>query len=201
MRECTEELGAPQTEEEKGDFPDIEEAITERNLDVVDMSKEPKLTLEEWNRLKACDRPCSKEEWRGMATSRKWETLGNLGFTHRGGAPGEARTSIQTSENTARAAPPPQSAKPPPPKPPSTYANDKRMEISSETAEKGTGKGKGKDKGKPKGKSSKGISTKGSRNPIQRQGDKENSEYTSYTARERNWGILKQKKEWGAMLE
>ena len=94
--------------------------------------------------------------------------MGNLEFTHRGGAPEAVGTSIQTSENTARSEPPPQSAKPPP-KPPSTYANDRRLEIIGETEEKGTGKGKGKDKGKPKGKSSAWISTKGRKNPIQRQ--------------------------------
>ena len=60
VRECTEELGAPPAGEEEGDFPEIEEGITERNIDLVDMSKEPKLTLEEWNRPKACGRPCSK---------------------------------------------------------------------------------------------------------------------------------------------
>ena len=76
------------------------------------------------------------------------------------GKEGEPEEGGET-ESTVRAAPPPQSAKPPPPKPHATYANDKRLESISETAEKGTIKGKGKDKGKPKGKSRTVHSTKG----------------------------------------
>ena len=93
--------------------------------------------------------------------------------------------------------PPPQSAKPPPTKPPSTYENDKqRLESISETAEKGASKGRGKEQGKSKGKSGAAVGAKGTKCATGEHDERANSEYTSYTARERNWGPLKQKEEW-----
>ena len=133
--------------------------------------------------------------------------MGSLGFLQqveekKEGVLGEGKT----TDSSVKESPPPQSAKPPPPKLPSALSRDKRLGSINETAEKGISKGKGKDKGKPKVKSSTSHSTKGSKYPIEirsvAQDDRANSEYTSYTARERNWGVLKKQEEWGGkMLE
>ena len=67
VRASTEVLGNSQTEGDEGSIPgtEMEEWVTERNMDLIDMAKGPKLTVAEWSRLKRCDRPCSKEEWGG----------------------------------------------------------------------------------------------------------------------------------------
>ena len=57
---------------------EIEEGIAERSKELIDRTKEPKLTVAEWSRLKRCERPCSKEERGPMPNSRKWKTLENL---------------------------------------------------------------------------------------------------------------------------
>ena len=94
--------------------------------------------------------------------------------------------------------PPPQSAKPPPPKPPSTYANDKPgLDSISETAEDGTRKGKGKVQGRARGENDTAVGKTGSKCSTVTQGEGANSEYTSYTAKEKNCGTLKQQEEWG----
>ena len=191
----------PQTEGADGSIPgtEIEEGITERNKELIDMAEEPKLTVAECSRWKRCEGPFSKEEWGEMTNSRKRKTLGNLGLLHQGEKKTvEAPAEAITADNVGQVMPPPQSSKPPPPKPPSTYANDKpRLESISETAEKGTSKGKGKEQGKAKGKSGTAVGTEGGKCSTGTQGETANIEYTSYTARERNWGTLKQKEEWG----
>ena len=63
VSEGTEDLGAPKKEDESGEVPEMKEGTTYRHIDVVDMSKEPKLILAEWNKIKACDRPFPKELW------------------------------------------------------------------------------------------------------------------------------------------
>ena len=133
-----------------------------------------------------------------MTNSRKWETLGNLGRLHQEKKKTvEAPASAITSDNVGQVMPPPQSAKPPAPKPHSTYPNDKpRLESISETSEKGTIKGKGKAQGKAKGESGTAVGEKGRKCFTGAQGAQANSEYTSYTERERNCGTLKQKEEW-----
>ena len=113
----------------------------------------------------------------------------SLGFLHQGKEqteeePGDARA----ADSTVRAAPPPQSAKPPPPRPPSTYACDIRVESISDAAGKGKSTGQGKGQGKPKGKSNTAVGTKGSKCPTETQEAGASSEYTSYTARGKNWG-------------
>ena len=130
--------------------------------------------------------------------------MDNLGFFKRE----EKRTEEAPEERaTARSVeqdappPPPQSAKPPPSRPPSTYANAKpRLEIISETADKGTNNGKGELHGKPRGKhdaNGVGKSTKGEKGSTATQHEEAMSEYTSYTAQEKNWGALKHQEEWG----
>ena len=65
MRAITEDLWNPQTKGADGSIPgtEIAEGITERNKELIDMTKGPKLTVAEWIRLERCERPCSKEEW------------------------------------------------------------------------------------------------------------------------------------------
>ena len=41
---------------------EIENGETERHRDLIDMTRGPKLTLSEWNRLERCERPCAEEE-------------------------------------------------------------------------------------------------------------------------------------------
>ena len=80
MRNITEDQGDSQTgvESEALLGTEIEEGQTERDINLIDRGKEPKITEKEWSRLGTCDRPCSKEEWRLMANNMKWKTMGNL---------------------------------------------------------------------------------------------------------------------------
>ena len=64
VRERTEELEEPKTAEVDEEIPASVDGIEEMNLHLVDMAKEPRLTIAEWDKLKTCERPCSKEEWR-----------------------------------------------------------------------------------------------------------------------------------------
>ena len=71
------------------------------------------------------------------------------------------------------------------------------MESINDTAEKGANKGKGKDRGKPKGENdTKGVgkSAKGKRGSTVAQNEEAKSEYTSYTAQEKNWAHRNSKK-------
>ena len=65
MRTRTEEpvLGYLGHEAESIPATEIEEGETEREADLINREKEPKLTASEWNRLKTRERPCAKEEW------------------------------------------------------------------------------------------------------------------------------------------
>ena len=76
----TEEPGLENLGREIESLPgtDIEGGETEREIDLLDREKEPKLNAIEWIRLKTCERPWTKEEWRSMATRGKWKTLENL---------------------------------------------------------------------------------------------------------------------------
>ena len=80
VRAGTKELGIPRTEGEGESLPgtEIEAGIAERNKELIDRTKEPKLTVTEWNRLERCEIPCSKEEWGEIPNRRKWKTLANL---------------------------------------------------------------------------------------------------------------------------
>ena len=80
VRECTEQLWGPKTEEIEDEIPGSIDGVEERHLNVVDTTKEPRLAITEWGKLKTCERPCTMDEWRGMANTTKWETLGNLGY-------------------------------------------------------------------------------------------------------------------------
>ena len=61
---CAGELGGTKTEEIEDAIRDSIDGVEERNLNVVDTTREPRLAIAEWGKLKACDRPpCSKEEW------------------------------------------------------------------------------------------------------------------------------------------
>ena len=123
MRNGTEELGKSQTGKEEESLPgtEIEEGQTERDIDLIDRGKEPKLTEEEWSRLGTCERPCSKEEWRLMTNNMKWQAMGNLGLSNekKGGRISNQKGGTSGEEQKVPR-PPPQSAKPAPPKPPST---------------------------------------------------------------------------------
>ena len=57
MRNIAEELGKSQTgkEEESLTGTEIEEGQTERDLDLIDRAKVPKLKEKEWSRLETCD--------------------------------------------------------------------------------------------------------------------------------------------------
>ena len=146
MRVGTEELGAPQIGGEEECLPgtEIEEGITKRSNELIDRTKDTKLTVAEWSALKRCARPCSKEEWRSMRNTRKRKTLENLGLLQQEEKKAEeAPWEAKSTESDGQGRPPPQSAKPPPPtKPPSSYAKDKpRMDSVIEAVENGMIKG------------------------------------------------------------
>ena len=84
VRGSTEGMGVPKMEEIEDEIPEKSEGVEERDLNVVDTTKEPKLTIAERNRLMTCERPCSKEEWRGMSTKNKWGALLNFGCAFHG---------------------------------------------------------------------------------------------------------------------
>ena len=132
----------PKTEEIDDEIPDSVDGVEERNLNVVDATREPKLTISEWNKLNTGERPCSKEEWGGVARKTKWKTLGNLGFTSRGDKeekkeePEEEVKTAVAKASTPGSVVPPQSANPPP-KPPSALCHDRRGESVDAKVEKG----------------------------------------------------------------
>ena len=66
VREGTEEPGLENIGHEAESIPatEVEEGETEREVDLINREKEPKLTAIERNRMKTCERPCTKEEWR-----------------------------------------------------------------------------------------------------------------------------------------
>ena len=78
-------LGGRTTEGTEGETPERIDGVSERSLDIVDLTRDPRLTIVEWSKLKACERHCSKEEWRGTASQIKWKTLEDLGFAFRWG--------------------------------------------------------------------------------------------------------------------
>ena len=84
VRKSTEELGAPKTEEIEDAIPESIDGVAGRNLNLVDMTRGPMLTIAEWNKLKTREMPCSKEEWRGMSTKNKWGALLNFGCAFHG---------------------------------------------------------------------------------------------------------------------
>ena len=71
------------------------------------------------------------------------------------------------------------------------------MDIISEAVKKGATKGKRKEKSKGKGKSDTGTGKKGWKYSPETHDEGAHSEYTSYTAQEKNLGTLIQKEEWG----
>ena len=70
--DITDELGGNQRD---GGIPDCSEGGEERDLDISDRNKEPRLAIQEKAKLPNCDRKCSEEEWRSMAIATKWGTL------------------------------------------------------------------------------------------------------------------------------
>ena len=82
MRPSTEEQGLANIGKEAESLPgtEIGEGEIDRGVDLIDREKEPKLSDSEWNRLRTCERPCSKEEWMLMNNQMKWRTLGSLGL-------------------------------------------------------------------------------------------------------------------------
>ena len=129
MLGSTEDLGVHK-EEEIPDRSDGEEE--ERDLDISDRRRHPRLAIRKKAKLLNCDKPCAEEEWRATPSDIKWRTLATLEFAYRG------EKKVKLERDTEKVAP--ASAKPPPPEaPPSTYSRDK-------DAEKGVGKGKGKGK-------------------------------------------------------
>ena len=156
VRSSVEDLRVPQIGggEEFLQGTEIEEGITGRSNELIDRTNEPKLTAAEWSRLKRSEWPCSKEEWRPMPNTRKWQALGNLGFSKQEKRMAvEAPSDAEATESDGQVRPAPQSAKPPPPaKPHSAYSNDKpRLGSISEAVEKGTIKGKARNKAQEKG--------------------------------------------------
>ena len=80
MRPSAEEPGLGNLGREIESLPatDIEQGEIERDINLLDKEKEPKLNTSEWNRLKTCERPCTKEEWRSMTARNKWRTMESL---------------------------------------------------------------------------------------------------------------------------
>ena len=183
MRVGTEELGAPQIGGEEECLPgtEIEEGITKRSNELIDRTKDTKLTVAEWSALKRCARPCSKEEWRSMRNTRKRKTLENLGLLQQEEKKAEeAPVEEKSTESDGQVRPAPQSAKPPPPaKPHSAYSNDRpRLGSISEAVEKGTIEGKRNEQGKVKGKSETAAGEKGGRCDTEARDEGTHSEYT-----------------------
>ena len=163
--------GIPKMGEIEDGIPESLDGAGERNLNVVDATKAPKLTIEERNRLKTCGRPCSKEEWRGMPNKNMWKTLLNLKFAFHG--PKEEKTEeskveVGETASTSTRVVPPQSPKPPPPLPPSTIGNDRREEKGEEKGGNGQGKSKtkAKTKARQKGRNERGSTQRASREEI-----------------------------------
>ena len=125
MRDSTEEIRRIKLEEK---IPERIGGEEERDLDLADRTKEPRLTPKEKARLQRFERPCSEEERRSTPTWLKWETLGNLKSAYHG----EKKAELEVG--TARVAP--MSAKPPP-KPQYAFSSDK---VVGKGAEAGTGK-------------------------------------------------------------
>ena len=155
VREGTEEPGLENIGHEAESIPatEVEEGETEREVDLINREKEPKLTASEWNRLKKCERPCTKEEWRAMSTQTQWETLGYLGLLWK-----REEDGVKGEQEIPG---PPKCAKAPPPAlPPSTYLRgnprtESRLGSIDEGTDEGeTGKGK---KGQQKGLKGKKI--------------------------------------------
>ena len=119
MRPSTEEPGFGNLGQEIESLPgtDIEEGETERGVSLLDKEKEPKRNASEWNRLKTCERPCAKEDWRSMTIQNKWKTMENLGLLW--------NAEEKEVEGDQSIPGPPKSANaPPPPRPPSTFLRD-----------------------------------------------------------------------------
>ena len=74
VRECTEQLWGPKTEEIEDEIPGSIDGVEERHLNVVDTTKEPRLAITEWGKLKTCERPFSKDEWGEWQTITNWES-------------------------------------------------------------------------------------------------------------------------------
>ena len=147
MRERTDQLGGTKTGDIEEEIPSSVNGVEGMDMNVVDTMKEPKLVIAELDKLKTCEIPCSKDEWRGTPSKNKWESLGNLGYPFRGEKKDEkkeepkeeVKTAVLSAE-TPRKAVPPQSAKPPP-KPPSTLGHARRAIVDTK-GEKAPDKGK-----------------------------------------------------------
>ena len=116
MRTSNEEPGLANLGKEIESLPgtDIDEGEIEREIDLLDREKEPKLAASEWNRLKTCERPCAKKEWRAITTQRKWKTMEDLGLLW--------KAEEEENEEDQKTPGPPKCAKAlPPPRPPSTF--------------------------------------------------------------------------------
>ena len=85
VRASTDEPGLGNLRHEAEPIPgaEIEEGETERDADMPNREKEPNLTVSEWARLKACERPCSKDEWGSMTLEMIWGTLVYLGLLYK----------------------------------------------------------------------------------------------------------------------
>ena len=185
-------------EEEEEEIPGSIYGEEEGNLNVVDTTMEPMLTKTEWNKLKTCERPCSKDEWRGMTYKNKWGTLGNLGYACIGrkeekkeGPKDEVKRAVSIAGTPRRVAPP-KSANPPPPKPPPTLGSDRRGEIVDAKGEKWKEQGQRHRKTKwGNGAWAQETNSKGRKPSYQSKEEKGPSQYTSCTSREQHCGALK----------
>ena len=73
--DSTEALGVPKTDGVANEIPECIDGLGERELNIVDKAKEPKLTIAERNKLRSCERPRSKGAWGTMANEDRWGTL------------------------------------------------------------------------------------------------------------------------------
>ena len=105
MLDSTDELGVIKKEE---DLPDRIDGEDNRDLNLADRTRDPRLTPQEKARLQNCERPCSEEDWGAMPTALEWGTLGNLEFAYHG----EMMAKIEVYTSMVA----PMSAKPAPPK-------------------------------------------------------------------------------------
>ena len=131
------------------------EEEAERDIDLLNRDKEPKLSAIERGRLKTCEGPCTEEEWRSVSTKIHWGTMDSLGLLRK-----REENDIKGEQEIPG---PPKEAKSLPPMPPSTFLKDKpRNEQNLGSIDEGTdevtvGGGKGDHRKGSKG----GVYAKG----------------------------------------
>ena len=192
----TEEPGLAKLGQEIESLPgtDLEEGEIERDINLLDKEKEPKPNTSEWNRLKTCERPRTKEEWRST-TRNKWRTMESLGLLWKTEEKG-------TEEEQKIPVPPKEERSLPPPTPPSKFLKDKPRgdrklrSIDEGSTEVGVEKGKGEKQKGPKGQED----TKGKRK-LQRRAEEavgrcRESSYTNQTSYEEDRGLVEYNQKW-----